>query len=231
MHATPTPTPTPDSAQRNQHVTDILSGLTVALALVPEAVAFAFVAGIPPIYGLYAAFMIGLVTAVIGGRPGMISGATGALAVVMTSLVMRGNEMGEAAGYAGEFGRGLQYLFATVILMGCLQILAGVCRLGKFVRLIPHPVMLGFVNGLAIVIGMAQFGQFMNLSEPGNTDTAEWISGSKLWLTIGFIVATMAIIQFLPKLTKKVPSALVAIIVITAIVHIAGLEMDTVKAI
>ena len=198
---------------RNQKVSDILSGLTVALALVPEAVAFAFVAGIPPMNGLYAAFMIGLVTAVLGGRPGMISGATGALAVVMVSLVAQGNALGEADGWGGE--RGLQYLFATVILMGFIQITAGIFKLGKFVRLIPHPVMLGFVNGLAIVIGLAQFGQFKNKVEvtPASEGSPavyelQWIADEKLWLTIGFIALTMAIIHFLPKLTKKIPSAL-----------------------
>ncbi len=134
---------------------DILSGMTVALALVPEAVAFAFVAGVDPLVGLYAAFMIGLITAVFGGRPGMISGATGALAVVMVSLVAKGNEFGTEAENLG-----LYYLFATVILMGIIQMLAGLFKLGKFVRLIPHPVMMGFVNGLAIVIFLSQLGMF-----------------------------------------------------------------------
>ena len=129
---------------------DILSGLTVALALVPEAVAFAIIAGVTPIIGLYAAFIICLVTAVIGGRPGMISGATGALAVIMVSLVILGNEKGEALGLGPDMGT--QYLFATVILMGVIQIGCGVLKLGRFVRLIPQPVMFGFVNGLAIVI-------------------------------------------------------------------------------
>ena len=130
---------------------DILSGITVALALVPEAVAFAFVAGVDPLVGLYAAFLVGLITSIFGGRPGMISGATGALAVVMVSLVATGNAMGES----GE-QLGLYYLFVTVILMGIIQVLAGVFKLGKFVRLIPHPVMMGFVNGLAIVIFLSQ---------------------------------------------------------------------------
>ncbi|MDH7444581.1 SulP family inorganic anion transporter [Aquimarina sp. 2201CG14-23] len=136
---------------------DILSGLTVALALVPEAVAFAFVAGVDPLVGLYAAFMIGLITSIFGGRPGMISGATGALAVVMVSLVAEGNAMG-----ADGEELGLYYLFVTVILMGIIQMMAGVFRLGKFVRLIPHPVMMGFVNGLAIVIFLSQLGMFKN---------------------------------------------------------------------
>ena len=128
---------------------DILSGLTVALALVPEAIAFAFVAGVDPLVGLYAAFMVGLITACIGGRPGMISGATGALAVVMVALVA---------------DHGVEYLFAAVVLMGLIQITAGALRLGKFIRMVPHPVMLGFVNGLAIVIFLAQLSQF---GEPG----------------------------------------------------------------
>jgi SulP family sulfate permease len=131
---------------------DLLSGLTVALALVPEAVAFAFVAGVGPLVGLYAAFMVGFITACIGGRPGMISGATGALAVVMVSLVA---------------DHGIQYLFVTVVLMGLLQITAGVLRLGKFIRMVPYPVMLGFVNGLAIVIFLAQLGQFGEAGQPG----------------------------------------------------------------
>ena len=137
---------------------EVLSGLTVALALVPEAIAFAFVAGVAPLSGLYAAFIVGLITAVFGGRPGMISGATGALAVVMVSLVM---------------DHGAQYLFATVVLMGILQLLAGVFKLGKFIRMVPQPVMLGFVNGLAIVIGISQLSQFKTLNAMGQL---EWIS-------------------------------------------------------
>ena len=147
--------------------TDLLAGLTVSLALVPEAIAFAFVAGVAPLVGLYAAFIVGLVTAVLGGRPGMISGATGALAVVMVSLVMQ---------------HGVQYLFATVILMGILQLVAGALRWGKFIRMIPHPVMLGFVNGLAIVIGLAQLEQFKTVSATG---AKTWISGPELMITLG----------------------------------------------
>ncbi len=198
---------------------DILSGLTVALALVPEAVAFAFVAGVDPLVGLYAAFMIGLITAIFGGRPGMISGATGALAVVMVSLVAEGNAMGES----GE-ELGLYYLFATVILMGIIQMLAGVFKLGKFVRLIPHPVMMGFVNGLAIVICVAQFGMFMT-SENGQE---VWMHGAQLWTMIGLVALTMGIMFGLPKITKKVPEALVAIMVISAIVIFGNLNVATV---
>jgi SulP family sulfate permease len=186
---------------------DLLSGLTVALALVPEAVAFAFVAGVDPLVGLYAAFMVGLITAAIGGRPGMISGATGALAVVMVSLVAT---------------HGVEYLFATVVLMGTLQVLAGALRLGKFIRLVPHPVMLGFVNGLAIVIFMAQLQQFQFLDPV--TGTLTWLQGEQMAMMLGMVALTMAIIHFLPKLTKAVPSSLVAIITIVAIS--VGLELD-----
>ena len=186
---------------------DLLSGLTVALALIPEAVAFAFVAGVEPLVGLYAAFMVGLITAVIGGRPGMISGATGALAVVMVSLVAI---------------HGVEYLFATVVLMGFLQVLAGVFRLGKFIRLVPHPVMLGFVNGLAIVIFLAQLQQFQFLDSA--TGELAWLQGNQMALMLGMVALTMAIIHFLPKLTKAVPSSLVAILTIVAIS--VGLDVD-----
>ncbi|MCF6295800.1 MAG: SulP family inorganic anion transporter [Flavobacteriaceae bacterium] len=198
---------------------DILSGVTVALALVPEAVAFAFVAGVDPLVGLYAAFMIGIITAVFGGRPGMISGATGALAVVMVSLVAEGNAMGAE----GE-SLGLYYLFATVILMGIIQMLAGFLKLGKFVRLIPHPVMMGFVNGLAIVIFISQLGMFITVENGQET----WMHGSQLWIMIGLVTLTMAIMFGLPNLTKKVPEALVAILVVSAIVIFGNLDVATV---
>ncbi len=198
---------------------DILSGLTVALALVPEAVAFAFVAGVDPLVGLYAAFMIGLITAIFGGRPGMISGATGALAVVMVSLVSEGNAMGAE----GE-QLGLYYLFATVILMGFIQMLAGVFKLGKFVRLIPHPVMMGFVNGLAIVIFLSQLGMFKQVIAGEKV----WMQGAELYTMIGLVGLTMAIMFGLPKLNKKLPEALVAIGVVSAIVILGGLDVATV---
>ncbi len=197
---------------------DVLSGITVALALVPEAVAFAFVAGVDPLVGLYAAFMIGLITAVFGGRPGMISGATGALAVVMVSLVAEGN----AFGAEGE-NLGLYYLFATVILMGVIQILAGVLKLGKFVRLIPHPVMMGFVNGLAIVIFLAQLKMFKDVN-------GDWFSGSQMWTMLGLVALTMGIMFGLPKLTKKLPEALIAILVVSAIAIFGDLDVATVKS-
>ncbi|MDB9906026.1 SulP family inorganic anion transporter [Oceanospirillaceae bacterium] len=186
---------------------DILSGLTVALALVPEAVAFAFVAGVEPLVGLYAAFMVGLITAVIGGRPGMISGATGALAVVMVALVA---------------DHGVEYLFITVVLMGILQVLAGVLRLGKFIRMVPHPVMLGFVNGLAIVIFLAQLSQFKFMDDNGSL---QWLEGTQLYLLLGLIALTMAIIHFLPKFTRAVPSSLAAILVVTILA--VSLNLDT----
>jgi SulP family sulfate permease len=195
---------------------DILSGLTVALALVPEAVAFAFVAGISPIVGLYGAFMMGLVTSIFGGRPGMISGATGALAVVMVHLVSEGNTLG------GDSSMGLQYLFATLILAGFIQTGAGLFRLGKFVRMIPHSVMLGFVNGLAIVIFLSQLGMFKS--------NGQWLEGQDMAFMIGLVVLTMAIMVFLPMLTKKVPAALTAIIVVSLIVIFGGIETETVKS-
>ena len=185
---------------------DVLSGITVALALVPEAVAFAFVAGVEPMIGLYAAFMMGLITSAIGGRPGMISGATGATAVVMVALVAN---------------HGVQYLFAAVILAGILQILAGIFKLGKIIRLVPYPVMLGFVNGLAIVIFLAQLGQFKVFD---NSGMHVWMEGQQMYLMLGLVALTMAIIHFLPKLTTAVPASLVAILTVTGLV--VGLELE-----
>jgi len=200
-----------DKAQGNVK-DDILSGITVALALVPEAVAFAFVAGISPIVGLYGAFMMGLVTAIFGGRPGMISGATGALAVVMVHLIREGNDMGD--------GLGLQFLFATLILAGLFQVFAGILKMGKFVRMIPHPVMMGFVNGLAIVIFTSQLGMF----KVGG----EWLEGSLMYNMLGLVLLTMGIMHFLPKLTKKIPSALTAILVVSLIVIFGDIQTSTV---
>ena len=200
---------------------DILSGITVALALVPEAVAFAFVAGVDPLVGLYAAFMVGLITSIFGGRPGMISGATGALAVVMVSLVSEGNAMGTASENLG-----LYYLFLTVILMGFIQIMAGVFKLGKFVRLIPHPVMMGFVNGLAIVIFLSQLGMFK--TSVGSEKV--WLDGENLYMMIGLVGLTMLIMWGLPKIkaTKKLPEALIAILVVAGIVIFSNLNVATV---
>lgn len=195
---------------------DILSGLTVALALVPEAVAFAFVAGISPIVGLYGAFMMGLVTSIFGGRPGMISGATGAMAVVMVHLVSEGNALG------GSDSMGLQYLFAALLLTGIIQIFAGLFRLGKFVRMIPYPVMMGFVNGLAIVIFISQLGMFKS--------QGEWLQGVSLYTMMGLVAVTMLIMIFLPMLTKKVPAALTAIVVVSLVVIFGELETETVRS-
>ncbi|MDT0555732.1 SulP family inorganic anion transporter [Patiriisocius hiemis] len=202
---------------------DILSGLTVALALVPEAVAFAFVAGIDPLVGLYGAFMMGIVTALFGGRPGMISGATGAMAVVMVHLIQKGNEVGEALTAPVE-NLGLQWLFITLLFVGAIQILAGVLRLGKFVRLIPHPVMMGFVNGLAIVIFLSQLGLFKE-----NVDgVQQYMTGTNLWVMLGLVLLTMVIMFGLPKLTKKIPAALTAIIIVAAIVIFGKIDVSTV---
>lgn len=191
-------------------INDILSGLTVALALVPEAVAFSFVAGVDPLVGLYAAFMVGLITATFGGRPGMISGATGALAVVMVTLVAE---------------NGVEYLFATVVLMGIIQLSAGVLDLGKFSRIIPHPVMLGFVNGLAIVIFLAQLSQFKFIDDLG---VSHWLHTPQMLIMAVLVIITMLIIHFLPRLTKAVPSTLAAIITISIIVFIFNIDTRTV---
>jgi SulP family sulfate permease len=190
--------------------TEVLAGLTVALALVPEAVAFAFVAGVHPLVGLYAAFIVGLITAVFGGRPGMISGATGALAVVMIELVGT---------------HGVQYLFATVVLMGVLQLIAGALRWGKFIRMVPYPVMLGFVNGLAIVIGLAQLEQFRLPTEDGGHD---WMAGTQLIVSLGLVALTMAIIWGLPRLTKAIPAPLAGIGIVAAVVIIFGIDVPRV---
>jgi len=189
---------------------ELLSGLTVALALVPEAVAFAFVAGVEPLVGLYAAFMVGLLASIFGGRPGMISGATGAMAVVMVALVAQ---------------HGVEYLFAAVVLTGLLQIGAGVLRLGKYIRMVPYPVMLGFVNGLAIVIFLAQLQHFQAPVEGGGKD---WMTGTPLLIFAGLVLLTMAIIHYLPKLTGAFPASLAAIIVVTLLVILLDVNTNTV---
>jgi sulfate permease, SulP family len=189
---------------------NVLSGLTVSLALVPEAIAFALVAHVSPLTGLYAAFFLCLISAALGGRPGMISGATGALAVVMVALVVR---------------HGTEYLFATVVLMGLLQIGFALCKLGKFIRMVPHSVMLGFVNGLALVIFMAQFGHFQT---PGADGVPVWMSGAQLYVMLALVALTMAIIYLLPKLTNAIPSSLAAILGVAAIVGALGIDTKTV---
>ncbi len=207
-----------DFNQKVDYKTEILSGLTVALALVPEAIAFALIPGFSPLTGLYAAFILALVTSILGGRPGMISGATGAVAVIFVGLILELKR-----NFPGiEPTTILNYVFATVIIAGVLQILAGVLRLGKFIRLVPHPVMFGFVNGLAIIIFMAQFPNFY---EKG---TDELLSGTALYTMLGLTLLTMLIIWGFPKLTKAVPSSLLAIIVVSALVLGFGIDTMTV---
>ncbi|RIV34817.1 SulP family inorganic anion transporter [Flagellimonas lutimaris] len=195
-----------DFSQKVNYRTEILSGLTVALALVPEAIAFAFIAGLSPLTGLYAAFVMGLVTSILGGRPGMISGATGAVAVVIVSLAQQ---------------YGVEYVFATVILAGIMQMLAGFLRLGKLMRLVPHPVIFGFVNGLAVIIFMSQMSQFQTVD-------GEWLSGSTLYIFLGLVLLTMVVIWGLPKLTKVVPASLAAILLVFGIVFFFGLDTRTI---
>ncbi len=198
-----------DFSQKVDYKIEILAGITVALALIPEAVAFSMIADVPPLVGLYAAFMMGLVTAVLGGRPGMISGATGAIAVVIVTLSKT---------------YGLEYVFAAVILSGIIQILVGVLRLGKLIRLVPHPVMFGFVNGLAIVIFMSQIEQF-KFKVNGQT---EWLSGTPLYTMLGLVALTITIMVFLPKITKAVPSSLAAILIVFGIVTVFDIDTITV---
>ncbi|MFT3991003.1 MAG: SulP family inorganic anion transporter [Luteolibacter sp.] len=196
---------------------DALAGLTTAFALVPGSIAFAFVAGVPPISGLYAAFLVCLITACFGGRPGMISSAAGSLAVVMISLVVAGNERGGA-------GAGVEYLFLAVILMGLIQIGIGLLKLGRYIRLVPHPVMMGFVNGLAIVVFLSML---RNFRQREGSEIGPWLQGSALYVMLGLVALTMAIVYLLPKATRKVPSALAAIIVVS-LVAAFGLETLTV---
>lgn len=190
--------------------TNVLSGLTVALAMVPEAIAFAIVAQVDPLVGLYTAFIIALVTSVFGGRPGMVSGATGAIAVVIVALVVT---------------HGVEYMFAAVVLMGLLQMAFGALKLGKFIRMVPHPVMLGFVNGLAIVIFISQFEHFQ-VAGPGGTHA--WMQGAELYTMLGLIALTMAVVYLLPKLTKAVPATLVGIVGVSVLAIALGLETRTV---
>lgn len=195
-----------DFKQKVDYKIEILSGLTVALALIPEAVAFALIAGLSPLVGLYAAFMIGFITSILGGRPGMISGATGAVAVVIVALAK---------------SHGVEYIFATVILSGLIQVAAGLLRLGKLIRLVPHPVIFGFVNGLAIIIFMSQLDQFKDAN--GN-----WLSGEALFALLGLVLLTMLIIWGLPKITKAIPASLTAILTVFALVTIFDIDTKTV---
>lgn len=195
-----------DFSQKVNYKTEVLSGLTVAIALVPEAVAFALIAGLSPLVGLYAAFVMGLITSVFGGRPGMISGATGAVAVVIVALAV---------------SHGVEYVFATVVLAGIIQVLAGIFKLGKLMRLVPLPVVYGFVNGLAIIIFMAQLDYFKD-------DAGNWLSGSTLYYFLGLVLLTMFIIWGLPKITRAFPASLAAILVIFGIVMLIGIDTQTV---
>ena len=195
-----------DLSTKVNYKTEVLSGLTVAMALIPEAVAFALIAGLPPLTGLYAAFMMGLVTSILGGRPGMISGATGAVAVVLVVLAK---------------SHGIEYIFATVVLAGLLQMSAGFLKLGKLMRLVPHPVIFGFVNGLAIIIFMSQLDQFKDGS-------GAWLTGTPLFIMLGLVLVTMLIIWGLPKITKVIPASLVAILSIFGIVVAFGIDTKTV---
>ncbi len=207
-----------DFSQKVDYKIEILSGLTVALALVPEAIAFALIPGFSPLTGLYAAFVLCIVTAIFGGRPGMISGATGAVAVVFIGLIVKLKDT-----FPGiEPDQILQYVFATVIIAGLLQILFGVLRLGKFIRLVPHPVMFGFVNGLAIIIFMAQFPNFYD------KESGSLLDIGPLLTMLSLTLLTMLIIWGLPKLTKAIPSSLVAIIVVSCIVIFGGIDTMTV---
>lgn len=199
-----------DFSQKVDYKIEIMAGLTVALALIPEAVAFAMIAGLSPLTGLYAAFVMGLVTSILGGRPGMISGATGAVAVVLVGL---------------SISHGPEYIFATVVLAGLIQVLAGVLRLGKLIRLVPHSVIFGFVNGLAIIIFMSQLDQFKTTNAVGEL---VWMTGESLYILLGLVAVTIIIILGLPRLTKAVPASLVAILTVFGIVAFFGIETKTV---
>ena len=199
-----------DFKQKVNYRTEVLAGLTVALALIPEAVAFAMIAGLSPLTGLYAAFVMGLITSIFGGRPGMISGATGAVAVVVAALAV---------------SHGVEYVFATVVLAGILQVLAGVLKLGKLIRLVPHSVIFGFVNGLAIIIFMSQLDQFKTVNEAGEL---VWMTGNSLYILLGLVLVTMLIIWGLPKLTKVFPSSLAAILAIFGLVTFLNIDTKTV---
>jgi SulP family sulfate permease len=198
-----------DFTQKVNYRTEILAGLTVAMTMIPESLSFAILAGFPPLVGLYAAFIMGLVTAIFGGRPGMVSGGAGATVIVLIAL-MKSN--------------GLEYVFAAVALAGVLQILVGLFKLGKFIRLVPQPVMFGFVNGLAIIIFMSQLEQFKTIVNGESV----WLSGNPLFIMLGLVLLTIAIVLFFPKITKAIPASLVAIIVVFGLVLGLGIDTKTV---
>ena len=199
-----------DFKQKIHYKNEVLAGLTVAMTMMPESLSFAILAGLPPLVGLYAAFIMGLVTAIFGGRPGMVSGGAGATVIVLISLMQ---------------SHGLEYVFAAVILAGIFQILVGVFKLGKFIRLVPQPVMYGFVNGLAVVIFMSQFEQFKTIVN----GKSAWLTGTPFWIMAGLVALTIAIVLLLPKITKAVPASLVAIIVVFSLVLVFGIDTRTVK--
>ena len=199
-----------DFSQKVNYRTEILAGLTVAMTMIPESLSFAILAGFPPLVGLYAAFIAGLITAVFGGRPGMVSGGAGATVVVIIAL-MRSN--------------GIEYVFAAVALAGVIQILIGVFKWSKFIRLVPQPVMYGFVNGLAIIIFMSQLDQFKVLSNGQLT----WLQGEPLMIMLGLVALTISIVVLFPKVTKKIPASLVAIMVVFALVVVFGINTKTVQ--
>ncbi|RRN77021.1 SulP family inorganic anion transporter, partial [Pseudoxanthomonas sp. SGD-10] len=200
-----------DLSQKVNYKAEILAGLTVAMTMIPESLSFAILAGFPPLTGLYAAFIMGLVTAIFGGRPGMVSGGAGATAIVLIALMQ---------------SHGIEYVFAAVALSGVLQILVGVFKLGKFIRLVPQPVMYGFVNGLAVIIFMSQFSQFKTVDASGATS---WLSGTPLYIMAGLVALTILIVYLFPKVTKAFPPSLAAIIIVFAIVLGFGIDTKTVK--
>jgi SulP family sulfate permease len=199
-----------DFSQKINFKNELLAGFTVAMTMIPESLSFAILAGLSPLTGLYAAFMMGLVTAIFGGRPGMVSGGAGATIVVLIALIKT---------------HGVEYLFATVALAGSFQMLVGIFRLGKFVRLIPQPVMYGFLNGLAVIIFMAQVEQFKITDANG---VVTWLQGSSLYIMSGLTALTIAIVYFFPKITKVVPSSLIAILIVFGVVVGFGIHTKTV---
>ncbi|BCY29276.1 SulP family inorganic anion transporter [Flavobacterium okayamense] len=199
-----------DFSQKVNYKTEILAGLTVAMTMIPESLSFAILAGFPPLVGLYGAFIMGLITAIFGGRPGLISGGAGATVIVLIALMK---------------SHGLEYVFGAIIIAGILQIFVGLFKLGKFIRLVPQPVMYGFVNGLAVVIFMSQLEQFKTVINGETT----WLSGSPMLIMLGLVVLTIAIVIGLPKITKAIPASLVAIMVVFGIVLAFGIETKQVK--
>jgi len=199
-----------DFSRKINYKNEVLAGLTVAMTMIPESLSFAILAGFPPLVGLYAAFIMGLITAILGGRPGMVSGGAGATVVVLIALMQ---------------SHGIEYVFAAVAMAGVIQILVGIFKFGKFIRLVPQPVMYGFVNGLAVIIFMSQLGQFKTTI---NGETA-WLAGSALYTMLGLVALTIAVVIIVPKITKAIPASLVAILVVFAVVLGFGIETKTVQ--